>query len=102
MRKNILDLAVAGLLAFILLSFTNKGSAHLSYFQQTKQDTGGWQQLYNGKDLKGWKHVGPGRMVIDDGLIRTDSGMGLEYYAGRKFGNCTIRVVFKMKNFNDN
>ncbi|HLX75475.1 MAG TPA: hypothetical protein VKR26_12090, partial [Terriglobales bacterium] len=28
-----------------------------------------WRQLYNGKDLKGWKHVGPGYMTVEkDGL----------------------------------
>src|SRR6516164_9040320 len=102
MRKNIIRTIMSSALVIILLSFTNQPFYKSRESQQPKKDTGGWLQLYNGKDLKGWKHVGPGRMVIDDGLIRTDSGMGLEYYAGRKFGNCTIRVVFKMKNFNDN
>jgi len=23
-----------------------------------------WQQLFNGKDLTGWKHVGPGNMTV--------------------------------------
>ena len=102
MGKNILRTIVTTSLVIFLLSFTNQQSLKYRDFQQLKKDTGGWEQLYNGKDLKGWKHVGPGKMVIDDGLIRTDSGMGLEYYAGRKFGNCVIRVVFKMKSFNDN
>jgi len=30
-----------------------------------------WQQLFNGKDLSGWKHVGPGEMTVENGLIRT-------------------------------
>ncbi len=36
-----------------------------------------WKQLYNGKDLTGWKHVGPGGMTVEDGLIKTHGGMGL-------------------------
>lgn len=61
-----------------------------------------WKQLFNGKDLTGWKHVGPGSMIVEDGLIRTQGGMGLLYWAGGKLGNCTIRVVFKMRDRNDN
>jgi hypothetical protein len=61
-----------------------------------------WKQLFNGKDLTGWKHVGPGEMTVEDGLIRTHGGMGLLYWAGQKFGNCTIRVVFRMRDENDN
>ena len=61
-----------------------------------------WISLFNGKDLQGWKHVGPGQMVVEDGLIRTAGGMGLLYWAGGPIGNCTIRVVFKMRDHNDN
>ena len=47
-----------------------------------------WQQLFNGKDLNGWKHVGPGGDTVEDGLIRTHGGMGLLYWTGGKIGNC--------------
>ena len=53
------------------------------------------KQLFNGKDLTGWEHVGPGKFVIEEGTIKTEGGMGLLYYKGEAFGNCTIRVVFK-------
>ena len=58
--------------------------------------------LFNGKDLSGWKHVGRGSMTVEDGLIRTQGGMGLLYWTGGKLGNCRIRVVFKMRDHNDN
>lgn len=51
--------------------------------------------LFNGKDLTGWKMVGPGRFVVEDGMLKTEGGMGLLHYTGQKFGNQTIRVVFK-------
>jgi Domain of Unknown Function (DUF1080) len=61
-----------------------------------------WKPLFNGKDLQGWKHVGPGGMVVEDGLIHTRGGMGLLYWTGGKLGNCVIRVVFRMRDANDN
>ena len=61
-----------------------------------------WKPLFNGKDLNDWKHVGPGSMSVEDGLIRTHGGMGLLYWAGGKVGNCRVRVVFKMRDTNDN
>src|ERR1017187_5425264 len=61
----------------------------------------GWIQLFNGKDLTGWKHVGPGSMIVENGLMRTHGGMGLLYWTAGPVGNCIIRVVFKMRDEND-
>ena len=61
-----------------------------------------WKPLFNGKDLTGWKHVGPGAMKVEDGLIRTEGGMGLLYWTGGKIGHCVLRVVFRMRDPNDN
>ncbi len=61
-----------------------------------------WRQLFNGKDLTGWKHVGPGSMSVEDGMIRGHGGMGLLYWSGEKFGNCVIRVEWKMRDENSN
>jgi hypothetical protein len=66
------------------------------------RDTTQWRQLFNGKDLEGWKHVGNGSMSVEDGMIRGHGGMGLLYWTGEKFGNCKIRVVFKMEKTNSN
>jgi hypothetical protein len=54
-----------------------------------------WKQLFNGRDMSGWEHVGPGRFLLEDGMLKTEGGMGLLWYKGGKFGNCTIRVVFR-------
>jgi hypothetical protein len=67
-----------------------------------KGDPDKWQELFNGKDLTGWKHVGPGSDTVEDGLIRTHGGMGLLYWTGGKIGNCIIHVVYKMRDVNDN
>jgi hypothetical protein len=54
-----------------------------------------WKPLFNGKDLTGWEMVGRGRFVLEDGSLKTEGGMGLLWYTPEKFGNATIRVVFK-------
>ena len=61
-----------------------------------------WRQLFNGKDLTGWKHAGPGFMSVENGLLRGNGGMGLLYWEGEKFGNCMIKIVFKMEKTNSN
>jgi hypothetical protein len=61
-----------------------------------------WKQLFNGKDLTGWVHVGPGEFTVEDGMLRTHGGMGLLWYEPQQFGNTTIRVVFKTTGPRDN
>lgn len=61
-----------------------------------------WRPLFNGKDLSGWKHVGPGKFEVEGGMLKTVGGMGLLVYEGEKFGNTTVRVVFKTSGGRDN
>lgn len=63
---------------------------------------GDWKQLFDGKDLTGWKHVGPGAMSVENGLIKTAGGMGLLYWTGGKIGNCVVKVVYQMRDRNCN
>jgi hypothetical protein len=53
--------------------------------------------LFNGKNLDGWKHVGPGSFVVRNGILETEGGMGLLWYTREKIGRAKIRVVFKME-----
>src|ERR1700748_3239061 len=62
----------------------------------------GWKQLFNGKDLTGWKEVGKGSRYVKDGTIRSHGGMGLLYWTKEKFSNCTIKVVYRMEKSNSN
>lgn len=61
----------------------------------TPAHAGDWQPLFNGKDLDGWTHVGPGKFIIENGVLKTDGGMGLLWYTREKFGNATIRIVYR-------
>lgn len=88
-RINIVLIAIV---LFILTSGT----------KATSEDKDDWRQLFNGKDLTGWKHVGPGEQYVEDGLIKSHGGMGLLYWQKEKFGNCKIRVVWRMRDENSN
>ena len=61
-----------------------------------------WKSLFNGKDLSGWSHVGAGQFTVEDGMLKTDGGMGLLWYTRETFGNTTIRAVFKTTTPHDN
>ena len=62
----------------------------------SSQDHHAYRPLFNGRDLSGWQQVGPGKFVIEDGLLKTEGGMGMLWYTREKFGHATIRVVFKL------
>ena len=79
----------AAVVAFGLLAWTGAAPA-----EQTP--------LFNGKDLTGWTHVGKGSVVVENGLLKTVGGMGLLYYAGERFGDCVIRVVYRTTTADDN
>jgi hypothetical protein len=62
----------------------------------------GFAPLFNGKNLNGWKHVGPGSFVVEHGLLKSQGGMGLLYSMVGPVSDCEIRVVYKMEHENDN
>ncbi|MBI4657599.1 MAG: DUF1080 domain-containing protein [Verrucomicrobia bacterium] len=59
--------------------------------------TGEWRQLFNGKDMKGWEQVGPGKFEVEDGKLKSVGGMGMLLYPAEKFGDVVIRVVYTVK-----
>ncbi len=63
----------------------------------TDPESGEWKQLFNGRDMTGWEHVGPGKFVIEDGLLKTRGGMGLLWYTPEKIGNAVIHVVYRVE-----
>jgi hypothetical protein len=90
--KPILMISMIVCILFVLTKTISAGVA----------DTTQWKQLFNGKDLTGWKQAGPGSHYVEDGFIKSKGGMGLLYWTGEKFGNCVIRVVFRMRDENSN
>jgi hypothetical protein len=53
------------------------------------------KQLFNGRDLSGWRMTGPGAFTVEGGNLMTQGGMGLLFYEGEPFENATLRVVFQ-------
>lgn len=51
--------------------------------------------LWNGRDLTGWTHVGPGAFVVTDGTLKTTGGMGLLYWNGGKIQDSVVKVVYR-------
>ena len=52
--------------------------------------------LFNGRNLIGWQHVGPGSFLVKDGILKTQGGMGMLWYTREKIGRAMVRVVFKL------
>ncbi|MFO0888736.1 MAG: DUF1080 domain-containing protein [Isosphaeraceae bacterium] len=67
-----------------------------------RTDPAGWRSLFDGKTLEGWQHVGPGRFVVEDGVLRTEGGMGLLWFEREKLGDCVLRVVYRTANRRSN
>jgi hypothetical protein len=83
----------------LMLSFLLLMSSSISTGQPAGEK---WRQLFNGKDLTGWKQVGPGSHYVENGMIKSKGGMGLLVWEGEKFQDCIIRVVFAMRDSNSN
>jgi hypothetical protein len=62
---------------------------------QAAEPAAKWQPLFNGHDLTGWAHVGPGQFVVENGQLRTQGGMGLLWYTREKLSNVVIRIVYR-------
>jgi len=58
-----------------------------------------WIELFNGKDLSGWKMIGKGNFVVEDGALASQgaAGLGLLYYEARTFRDFVLRVEWKVK-----
>ena len=60
-----------------------------------------WKPLFNGRNLDGWQHVGPGEVVVENGVLKTVGGMGLLWYTREKIGNAVIKIVYRAPDDND-
>ncbi len=70
-----------------------------------KPDKDGFIPLYTHGDplQQGWKMVGPGSIKEEsDGVLVTEGGMGLLWYARKPFQDFTLRVEYQLSNAHDN
>src|SRR5450759_4555684 len=68
--KSFLVFSLAVCLLFLMTKSLSAGVA----------DSTQGRQLFNGKDLTGWKQAGPGSHYVEDGFIKSKGGMGLLYW----------------------
>lgn len=71
--------------------------AGVGYAQQAK---GKWENLFNEKDLSGWKIYGTEKWYVEDGLLVCESGADKEYgYLGteKKFKDFELSLEFKQE-----
>jgi len=52
--------------------------------------------LFNGRNLDGWQHVGPGSFIVEGGTLKTQGGMGLLWFTREKIARAKLRVVFRL------
>lgn len=69
-----------------------------AYFQKAGGGDGKWIELFNGKDLSGWRMIGNGSFVVEDGALAAKGaeGLGLLYYEARPFRDFTLQVEWKV------
>jgi len=61
-----------------------------------KNNYGKWINLFNGKDLTGWRMAGKGNFTVEDHALVTHGGMGLLWYEERKFRDFKLQVEWKV------
>jgi hypothetical protein len=67
-------------------------------------DSNEFTYLFNGHSIDGWCMVGHGKFVLvkDDGSLRSEGGMGLLWYAKKKYKDFVLKVDWKVSRKNDN
>jgi len=92
MHPNLISFAIAYLLVSLSLASADEPWRSLPLIE-------------SGKVATDWKHVGFGKLVVDEGAVRTECderGLGLAVWTKEKLGNCQIRVVFRTKDQKSN
>jgi len=84
---------IVALLACIIL-----GANAMAAGPQKKDKDGKWIELFNGTDLTGWRHAGPGEFKVEDGALETRGGMGLLWYEMRTFRDFKLQIEWKVAN----
>lgn len=98
---HLVSFAVDAAMVLVLMAFSTDAARGAGDDAERPSATKA-RQLYSGKDLAGWQHIGPGRFVVEDGLLKTEGGMGLLWFQGEKFGDCVLRIVYKTTKESDN
>jgi Domain of Unknown Function (DUF1080) len=59
-------------------------------------------QLFNGADLRGWRHTGSGGFRVNNGTLITEGGLGLLWYSALQFRDFELKLDWKVTKKSDN
>ncbi|HYP28237.1 MAG TPA: DUF1080 domain-containing protein [Blastocatellia bacterium] len=88
----------SGILAVAALSLLLCGASSQADSPRKSKGEKQWVELFNGKDLAGWKMIGKGSFVVEDGALasRGGVGLGLLWYEARTFRDFVLQVEWKV------
>ncbi len=58
--------------------------------------------LFDGATLNGWVQAGPGSFVVDNGMLRTQGGLGMLWYSPAQFRDFELSIDWKITQTGDN
>jgi hypothetical protein len=61
-----------------------------------------WDVLFDQRTKAGWRMAGPGHFSVERGALVSHGGMGLLWYARRRFGDFELEVDWKVASSCDN
>lgn len=88
----------AMMMAAVLLALLAAAPGGATESAGRKEKYGKWITLFDGKDLKGWRHAGPGNFTVEEGALATHGGMGMLWFEGRKFRDFELEIEWKVSN----
>jgi hypothetical protein len=96
------DTAIKLFIVATLACFTGVSCKHAAPSSSAGSVAANWRPLFDGRGTAGWEMTGPGELKLENGELVTYGGMGLLWFSREKFGDCQIRVVFKLSAKDDN
>ncbi|MEO9326257.1 PKD domain-containing protein [Nocardioides sp. C4-1] len=62
----------------------------------------GYELLFNGRNLDGWKQSGPGGFVVEDCTLTSFGGLGLLWNTTQQYDDYSMKLQFKLSDEGDN
>jgi 3-keto-disaccharide hydrolase len=91
MRKQLRLVIIA---ALVLVTAPQLSITGMSKVKKRPKDN--WVELFNGKDMAGWRQAGKGNFTLEDGALVTHGGMGMLWFEAQKFRDFTLQVEWKV------
>lgn len=97
MRKQLRWIIIAALVLVLAPQITITGRSKGKKKMKDK-----WVELFNGRDMTGWRQAGKGNFTVEEGALVTHGGMGMLWYEAKKFRDFALRVEWKVNHLCNN